>query len=199
MLKSFFSSNSRIKILKLFLLSSGNEYEKEFFVREIMRELDEQINSVRRELENLQNTGMLTSRMRNGKKYYKVNPDFILLPELKSIFKKDQSPEMKILKKIKKMGRLDFLALTGSFVNKNGNVDLVAVGNIDKKKLSNYLSVDFEIDIGREVRYSVLSREDFLHRVEYNDRFSIDLLKDPENVILVNKIEKELSGKLQQK
>ena len=57
MLGHLFGSKSRVKILKLFLLHSGDKY----YIRQIARDLGLQINSVRRELENLQDFGLLVS------------------------------------------------------------------------------------------------------------------------------------------
>ena len=43
---------------------------RSFYVREITRKIDEQINSVRRELSNLLNIGIITSDTNNNKLYY---------------------------------------------------------------------------------------------------------------------------------
>lgn len=189
MLKALFSSTARIKLLRIFLLS---EPGKEFFVRELTRELDEQINSVRRELENLEKIGMLVSRSRDRKKYYRVSPNFPILSELRSIFQKAGSSTLKILKKIQRMGKLDFLLLSGFFIGGQENVDIVAVGSLDKIKLSDYLSRELSGELDREIRYSVFSREDFLYRLECKDKFVGDLIKNPQTLILFNKIEKEI-------
>lgn len=57
MLGKLFGSKARVKILKLFLLNPGEKY----YIRQITRDLKLQINSVRRELENLEKFGILTS------------------------------------------------------------------------------------------------------------------------------------------
>jgi len=57
MLGHLFGSKSRVKILKLFLLHPGEKY----YIRQIARDLDLQLNSVRRELENLEDFGLLVS------------------------------------------------------------------------------------------------------------------------------------------
>ena len=57
MLGKLFGSKSRVKILKLFL---SNPKEK-FYIRQIARNLKLQLNSVRRELDNLEKFGLLTS------------------------------------------------------------------------------------------------------------------------------------------
>ena len=81
MLKRLFTSKVRVKLLKVFLSNPDEEY----FIRELTRKLDEQINSVRRELDNLKKAGLLNFKTKNRKKYYIVNKNFILFPELKSI------------------------------------------------------------------------------------------------------------------
>lgn len=57
MLGKLFGSNTRVKILKLFLLNP----DKKYYIRQLARDLDLQVNSVRRELENLEKFGLLIS------------------------------------------------------------------------------------------------------------------------------------------
>ena len=57
MLKTLFTSNARVKILKQFFLHPNEQ----FFVRELTRILDEQVNAVRRELDSLKKIGLLKS------------------------------------------------------------------------------------------------------------------------------------------
>ena len=54
MVEQLFGSKTRVKLLKLFY-SNPN---RPFYVREITRKIDEQINSVRRELANLLSIGI---------------------------------------------------------------------------------------------------------------------------------------------
>jgi hypothetical protein len=57
MLGKLFGSNTRVKILKLFL----SQPENKFYIRQISRDLRLQLNSVRRELDNLEQFGLLIS------------------------------------------------------------------------------------------------------------------------------------------
>ena len=57
MFEQLFGSKTRVKLLSLFY----NNPERPFYVREITRKIDEQINSVRRELQNLLNIGIVLS------------------------------------------------------------------------------------------------------------------------------------------
>ncbi len=68
-MEQLFGSKTRVKLLKLFM-SNPN---RSFYVREITRKIEEQINSVRRELANLLSMGIITSDSTNNKLYYEVN------------------------------------------------------------------------------------------------------------------------------
>jgi hypothetical protein len=184
MLKRLFTSNTRIKLLTLFLLNPDDEY----FIRELTRKLDEQINSVRRELDNLKKLGLLKSKIKNRKKYYVVNKNFVVFHELKNIIVKAMSGRDDLVKKISKFGDIDFLALLGVFVNKSSPVDLLIVGKVDKEKLQEFLNSEIESE--RPIRFSILSRDDFLYRIKCKDQFINSILNDPDNIIAINKLEK---------
>lgn len=183
MLKKLFTSSTRIKLLTLFLLHPEDEY----FIRELTRKLNEQINSVRRELDNLKKAGLLKSKFKNRKKFYIVDKNFLIFAELRSIILKMQSDHEGIAKKLSKCGDIDFMVLSGIFVNKASTVDLLIVGNnINREKLETILNS--EVATKRPVRYSILTRDDFIYRLECKDRFLTDILKDHENITSINKL-----------
>jgi len=72
LLKPLFSSKTRIKVISLFFSAPHTP----FFVREITRQTQEQINAVRRELEHLETSNLLSSYPSGGKKYYELNQDY---------------------------------------------------------------------------------------------------------------------------
>lgn len=179
-----FSSNTRVKLLSTFLLNPKSEY----FIRELTRLLDEQINSVRRELDNLKKMGLLKARTRDRKKFYHVNENFVIYHELKSIFMKANSFDLSLVKKLKKLGKIDLIVLSGVFVGEQETkqADLLLIGEVDKVKLENFLKS--EVKLEREVKYSVLNKNDFLYRLGLNDRFIKDMLKNEKNIIPLNNI-----------
>jgi hypothetical protein len=185
MLKSIFTSNARVKLLTLFLL----EPDKEYFVRELTRVLDEQINSVRRELDNLKKVGLLKSRTKLRKKYYYVNKNHILFRDLRNIIIKITNSSENLIKKISKMGKLDFLLISGVFIKKDTAVDLLVAGDVDKEKLGTFLDT---LETSEPIKFSVLDTEDFVYRLKCRDKFILDLIQDPDNIIGINKLEKYL-------
>src|SRR5580704_17075993 len=82
MIEQLFGSKTRVKLLQLFYSNPNRSY----FVREITRKINEQINSVRRELSNLLSIGIITSDNTNNKLYYEVNQKFEYYEPLQQIF-----------------------------------------------------------------------------------------------------------------
>ncbi|MBU0706418.1 hypothetical protein KJ657_01985 [Patescibacteria group bacterium] len=186
MLKQLFSSNARVKLLKTFLLNP----DEEFFIRELTRKLSEQINSIRRELDNLKKIGLLKSRVRNRRKYYYINKGFLIFNELRDMFVKASSNDEQMGRAISKMGEVHFLLLTGKFVNKISSIDLLLVGEVDKTKLQKYL--DETLKGKKDIKFTIISKKDFLYRLECNDKFVKEILSGEGNIILINKLKKEL-------
>jgi hypothetical protein len=81
-IEQLFGSKTRVKLLQLFY-SNPN---RAFYVREITRKIDEQINSVRRELSNLLSIGIITSDATNNRLYYEVNQDYEYYKPLSTVF-----------------------------------------------------------------------------------------------------------------
>lgn len=182
LLKRLFTSNARVKLLNLFMANPDDE----FFIRELTRKLDEQINSVRRELTNLKKIGLLRSRLRNRKKYYLIDKNFFLFNDLKSIITKCGSEKEGISKKIAKLGNIDFLALSGVFVGKQSQADILIVGEIDSGALADLL--DREMEASDPVRFTIMKKDDFLYRLKCHDKFVTEMVSDKNNIIAINKL-----------
>ena len=181
-LKALFSSQARIKLLKTFLINP----DKEFFIRQLTRLLDEQINSIRRELDNLKKIGAVRSRVKNRKKFFHINKNFILYSELRSIFVKISANDNNIKKDIENIGEIDLLVLAGQFVNDaTSEIDLLVVGDVVSKKIEDYIEKDLN---KTDVKFSVLTRADFDYRLDVKDVFIMKILKNANNVFLINKI-----------
>lgn len=193
-LSKLFGSNSRVKILKLFLLNP----KQKFYVREVARNLDLQLNSVHRELANLLEIGLIVSReddtvaekgakvAKQDKKYYQVNESFVFYNELKALLVKSQILyEKDFTDKLKKIGNIKLMLLTGFFVNDpEATVDLFVVGDFSKDRLAKLLK-DLEADLVKEVNYSVMNEEEFNYRREIADVFLYNIL-DGEKVVIID-------------
>lgn len=194
MYDTLFGSKTRVKLLSLFLTNPGHA----FYVRELTRKIDEQINSVRRELLNLKAIGLVTSVEKKGKIYYEVDTRFEFYPELKKIFSKadkNLSEEDRLSSALRRSGSVLYAALTGSFVgDQTSQVDLFIVGEIDKRKLKPALS-ELEKEIGREANYCIMSEQEYEDRSMLFDRFLTEIMTGPKKVIVDNlKIDLEVAN-----
>jgi predicted transcriptional regulator len=183
MLKQLFTSNTRVKLLSLFLLNPENEY----FIRELTRKLDEQINSVRRELDNLKKLGLLKTKVKNRKKYYIVNKKFVVFNELRNIVVKALSEKESIVKRLTEFGEMDLIVLSGIFIDKETPIDLLIVGKIDRKRMEDFFTN--EIETKRPVRFSIMSKEEYQYRSKCNDKFIKDIMNDNDNIVALNRID----------
>ncbi|MBU1160883.1 MAG: hypothetical protein ABII94_03400 [Patescibacteria group bacterium] len=193
MLNKFFGSNTRVQILKLFLLHPDQKY----YLRQLARDLKLQINSVNRELKNLEKFGLLmrssnnndqngNSKQKNIKrKYYKVNQEFVLFEEIKILIIKAQILyEKNFIDKLKKTGKFKFLALTGFFVNNQDSLtDLLIVGKTNKKKLLKVIK-NLEKELNKNINFTLMDINEFKYRKDITDVFLYNILEGKKIVIL---------------
>lgn len=183
MLEQLFGSRTRVKILALLL----NNPTRAYYVREITRKVEEQINSVRRELANLKAVGLVRSYAKNGKIYFQANPKSDLFPELKKIFgkvAKETVFENQFADKLKTVGTVQFAALMGYFVQDGGSpIDLFIVGVIDKAKLNPVIK-ELSNEVGHEVNYTIMSPDEYQERSILFDRFLTEIMAAQRIVVI---------------
>lgn len=196
MIDALFGSKTRVKLLHLFMNHPGQS----FYVREITRLIDEQINSVRRELSNMLEVGVITSDSADNKLFYQVNQNYEFYPALRSIFanqpikedggsveadlqQEETSPYSTILSAVPSL-RLAILA--GSLVKGSASpVDVLFVGNVTPAKAKGIVD-SIERAEGRDINFSVLPYDEFYYRLSVRDRFITEILGS-KRVIAVDK------------
>lgn len=190
MLDHIFGSKTRVALLKLFF----DHPEQLFFVRELTRTVNTQINAVRRELMNLSELGIVrvveelgrehvnlslenVPKGLNKKKYYQLNKSFVLFPELSSLFSKSHLMiEKDLLNQLKGLGQVYYLCLSGFFTNvANPSTDMLIVGNVNKEALVRIIK-QFEEKMQREINYTTMSLKEFEYRRDITDKFLYDIL-----------------------
>ncbi len=197
MLEKLFGSKARVKILKLFLIHPLEKY----YIRQLSRDLKLQLNSVRRELENLENFGILTSDVKavspeapageaepaagQEKKYYRANPNFVLFDEIKALIVKAQILyEKDFVRKLQAIGKVKLLVLTGIFVNNPSTmIDILLVGKINKIKLVKLIK-ELEIELGKEINFTVFNPQEFKYRRDITDIFLYGILEGRKLVVI---------------
>ncbi len=186
MIDQLFGSKTRVKLLQLFY-SNPN---RSFFVREITRKIDEQINSVRRELANLLSIGIIISKNENNKLFYEVNPRFEYNGALSNIFanKKnvgnDSPDNSNDMYNFKSLGHIDLALLTGQFTHDEiSGVDLLIVGDINKNKMDKFI-LELESKENKAIRYAVMDLDEYNYREQVKDRFISNIIKSKKQVLI---------------
>lgn len=190
MVEQLFGSKTRVKLLQLFY-SNPN---RSFFVREITRKIDEQINSVRRELSNLLGIGIITSETNNNKLYYEVNQKFEYYEPLREIF---GGGVTKVAKKtaadgaepeeeddLRSVGHVELALFTGQFTrDESPGVDFLVVGSINPNALKKYVN-ELEKKEGKSIRYAFMTLQEFRYRQQINDRFAVGITQAKKQILV---------------
>ncbi|HVW22942.1 MAG TPA: transcriptional regulator [Candidatus Saccharimonadales bacterium] len=194
MVEQLFGSKTRVKLLQLFY-SNPN---RSFYVREITRKIDEQINSVRRELSNLLSIGIITSDNTKNKLYYEVNQKYEFYRPLQEIFGrgvKKSAPKATAagapadkngdgIVDLKSIGHVELAVYTGQFTrDESAGVDFLVVGDINPNALEKFIN-DLEAKENKSLRYAVMTLPDFQYRQQIKDRFATGIINAKKQVLV---------------
>jgi len=194
MIDALFGSKTRVKLLYLFLNSPNQPY----FVREITRKIDEQINSVRRELSNMLEVGIITSTSSENKLYYEVNQRYEFYVPLRAIFGEgvDSTSLLQGVSSeidgglsdyaqiVKDIPGVRLAVFAGMLVKGSGSsVDVLLVGDVSKAKLKTAIA-HIEKQEGRDINYTVLSYDEFYYRLSVRDSFISRLISAKSEIVV---------------
>lgn len=170
-LTDIITSKVRVKILDLFYSNLTEMYH----VRGIVREVGEEINAVRRELERFEQNGILKKEPRGNRVYYFVNKDYSGFGDLLQIVSKSTGLGKAIIEAKNKLGKVSFVMFSGKFARRkprksDDNVDILVVGEIVLPELAAIVRT-YESKLNREINYTVMTREELEYRKKRRDPF----------------------------
>lgn len=190
-IEQLFGSKTRARLLITFLTHPKEQY----YVRELSRLVGAQLNAVRRELQNLLDIGIIVERdggdqedgedgRPENRRYYQANRLFPIFEDLSALMGKVGLLMDKVLvDSLAAAGDLRGLVLTGQFTGQNNiQTDVLIIGEFDKEALARAVK-DFEIEIGKEVNYTLLSAAEFAYRKEVADRFLLAIINGKKMVL----------------
>lgn len=205
-IKNLFGSNTRIKLMELFYTN----FNKLYYVREITRLIDEQINSVRRELSNLELIGVVKKTEKDNKVFYGVNQKFDYYLAFAMIFDENfdhASLSRSTIRELEKEANvlpapsndkidwqklialsddyLQIVILAGNLIPDSlAEIDMLLVGDNSKQQIGRWAAVA-EKEYGSELSYSIMSYDEFAYRCSIRDRFVSQIL-DQSHVVVKN-------------
>lgn len=179
-LEILFGSKSRARMMRFFILNNSQEYSFSDIVSKNI------INSAetRKELNAFKRAGFVKERIKKGKKYYQTNITFPFYQELERlVIKSDIFPQCNSLTNVRKIGDVKLVLTTGVFMNyAKSKLDLLlVVDNVKRSKLKTLIN-HLEAEVGKEIRYMLLTGEELTYRLNMLDRFLINIFKEPHEI-----------------
>lgn len=179
----FMVSRVRSKLLKVFL----QDPQEMFYVRQLTRKVNEEINAVRRELGRMQKRGMVRNEPRGNRLYYSFRKKYPFYQELIQLVAKTTGLGGSIRKQQKKLGKLKFAMLSGKFIRRRprneDEVDLLIVGNIVLPQLAAIVREE-EARRKQEINYTVMTVDEFEFRRRRRDPFILGILSGSRVMII---------------
>ena len=190
MFQHIIPSKALRKILEFFFHHSNENY----YLRRIVREIDEEVNAVKRELDIITEEKLLTRERRLNKVLYSLSKSYQFYDEFMRIFTKTNLLAQLIYKSGSKVGKVKFIALSTKFSKniqiKEDEIYVLFVGMIVVQEVEGIIG-ETEKTFGRPINYTVMTEDEFVFRKKNNDPFMWRFLKQPK-VMLVGSEEELL-------
>lgn len=178
----FFDSETKVRLIKYFLLNHSRFFE----LSEIAHRLDLPVSIVKTSLAQLKDEGFVKSRSKHS---FSISYRFPYLAELKALILKFPivSDEW-TLKEVKRLKRVKLFLVAGALIHsEKSRIEVLIVGDKIRERTAETFMRQMESQAARELRYVVLTTQEFLYRKKMFDRFVLDVLEFPHRA-LVNKL-----------
>ncbi len=151
-----------------------------FYLRKIVREIDEEVNAVKRELDILSGDKLLLKEKRLNKILYTINKSYFFYDEFMRISAKSDGLARRLYANISKLGKAKFIVISTKYPRrlpiKEDEIYLLVVGTVVVPEVAAIVK-ETEKEFGREINYTVMTEEELVFRKKNNDPFIWKFLK----------------------
>lgn len=182
---ALFGSKIRARLIRFFTLNPDGEFASADIALRTL--LDRPGVTV--ELSRLERLKFAVCHLRRGKKLYSVNKDFPFFGELHNLVAKlNVNAQSQVFRRLKLVGEVKMILVSGVFLNyPKAKADLILVVNhLNRTKLKQALA-HLEAEVGKDVRFVLMTMEELQYRLDMLDRFLIEFLEGPYEEV-VNKV-----------
>ena len=181
-LTKILSSRARAEIFRILFGVVPYEYH----LREIERQSDLSIGTVRQEAANLEKMGLIIKRKDSNRTYYKADRGHPLYPVIHQLVLKT-SGLVDILKDALFDSAVDFVFVFGSIARgtdkAESDIDLFIISDLSLREITKNLK-NISSLIGRELNPYVIKHEAFIKRKKENEHFVIRVMNSPKIFII---------------
>ena len=175
-LKDLFVSKVRVKLIQTFL----KDPSEMFYVRQLVRSTNEEINAVRRELARMEERGLVKKEPRGNRLYYFFVKTYPFYQELISLTAKTVGLGADIIKHKNKIGNIKFAMLSGRYARQmprksEEDIDLLVVGAVNMAELNKIVRKSESVR-EKEINYAPMAIDEFQIRKSRRDPFIQNIL-----------------------
>jgi predicted nucleotidyltransferase len=183
LLERIFSSRVRIRLLSHFLLHP----DARDHIRALANEVDAQYSAVWKELNNLEEAGLLQSEEVGGRRVFRLNTRAAIIPELRNILLKTTGVGDLIRRTFRDFEGVEAVFIFGSFaegtIDAESDLDLMIIGDLEVAAVAPVID-NLEGEIARSVNYILLTRKEWNSRIEENDPLIANIKKEPKIMLI---------------
>lgn len=181
-LGKLFGSESRVKILRLFLFNQGEAFSAE----EIAERSKANLYATKHELKLLRKIGFI--KRKTGKKHlqWTIDERFAYISPIQkllldTVFMSDEE----IHRRFSGSGKLKLVIVSGVFVQDlESRLDLLIAGDHLKKHMVENAVKGIEAEIGKELTYAAFDVQELNYRLGMCDRLLRDVMESPHRALL---------------
>jgi hypothetical protein len=158
MLETIITSKTRLRILVKFFINAANNGH----LRGLAEEMHESTNSIRKELNNLEEAGYLLKEAIQNRISYKANTKHPLYRTLKNIIFQHIGLDSIVEMVLDRMGNVAKVVVIGDYANgiDSGTIEVVVIGDELNTEYIENLSVKIEKEIKRKVQFLITQKYD---------------------------------------
>lgn len=177
-LDRLFGSKTRVALLSRLMMNS----DKQFYIRELSRDLNMPYGMLYREVKNLVSLGIITEEKKGKITLMLVNKKLPYFAELKGLIMKTEGLGDLVRNALSKLKVIRYALIFGSFASgeetERSDVDLLVVGNIAEEEVLKTIS-EVEKHVEREINYILWNEKEFLKRVRSKHHLLTEIVRRP--------------------
>lgn len=179
-LQKLFGSASRVKLLRLFLFNP----HQTFTASEAAQRAQITQKNCRSEASLFVHIGLLKRNHRGNHVRYSLNEAFPYLASLQNLLLNVSQRGVEVRERLRKTGTIKLIVITGMFVGEwEASLDLLVVGDrINNRAFKKHIRT-LESEIGKDIRYTLLSSTDFFYRLNMGDKLIRDTFDYPHRIV----------------
>ena len=182
-LQRLFSSRVRVALVTYFVMNPDQRRR----IRGLAKAVPANYSAVWKELRNLEAAGLVVSEEEAGRRFFKLNPDFPLVDELRGMVLKTVGAGDSIRQALRGVPDIQAAFIYGSYadgrVDAQSDIDIIVIGEVELEQLSSTIS-HLEQALRRSVSVVTYTPHEWKAKLQQEDPFALDVLRRPKLMLV---------------